>query len=286
MNFFNRCWQFKIKIENQPAKIYQKLSPTDTELKINFKCEAVQNANAPSGALTIMGLPLKDITYLATNYHPGSGKLKTAEVELQAGYDGNLSILVIGNVYQVTPDFTTADYSISMKVINGLQSNQMNAFASVSLRGNATLRDILANLASKNDLVLEIDPAISNRTLYDYSFQGLPSVQLDNLRASFKDIDINIQGKKLIVKSKETPSVVKYKLTSKSGLLHNPVPSPVGCNLTTYLLPTLHVGDIIELDTIKLYQLNGLYKIIKLSHSGDSRGNEWFSNLTCQAFRN
>lgn len=285
MNFFNRCWQLKIAYEGHAPKIYQKLVPNEAELKVSFRCDATLNATAPSGDLSITGLPLKDIAYLSTNYHPGSGQLKTAEVEFQAGYDGNLSILVIGNIYQVTPSFTSSDYSINMKVINGLQSNQMNAYASVSLKGNATLRDILANIASKNNLILEIDPAIGNRTLYDYSFQGLPSVQIDNLRGSFKDIHIDIQGNKIIAKSKNTPNKVKYKLTPQTGLLGTPAPSPIGCNIKTYLLPTLHVGDVVELETHKLPQLNGLFKIIQLTHSGDSRGTNWVSELTCQAYR-
>lgn len=284
MNFFNRCWQFKIQIEDQPPKIYQRISQDTAGLHITFQSEAVLNSIPPSGTITITGLPLSDITYLATSFIPDSGMLKKASVELQAGYDGNLSVVVIGNVCQATPNFTTSDYSIQLKIINGLQLNQLNAFASVSLKGNATLRDILANIASKNNLVLDLDPSLNNRVLYDYSYQGSPFKQLASLRTYYNDLELDIQGNKLIARHKKSTRPVRYKLTSKSGLLGDPAPSPIGCNITTYLLPNLQVGDIIELETKKLYQLNGFYKINKITHKGESRGTQWQSEMLCQLY--
>lgn len=281
MDFFNRIWQLNIQFHNGQGKVYHKLTSKDTSLAISFSCESAVNTVPPSGEITISNITTDDLTYLATNYYPESGQLRPSQVELQAGYDTSLSIILFGNIHQTVPNFSTPDYSINLKIINGLQENQLNAFSSVSLKGSTTLRDILGNLATKNKLTLDIDSKITNRTLVDYSFQGSLHEQITSLRSYYHDLELYIQNSKLIARAKGSPQPVKYKLTSETGLLGFPQPTPQGCQITTYLLSNLYAGDFIELETKRIPQLNGVYKVQKISHRGSSRAEEWKSSLVC-----
>lgn len=280
MTLFDRIWQLKVAFNNKPPKIYQKLSQEDIGLHITFKTEMAIAGTSPSGDITITGLPLADLEFLATNYKPESGQLQDSQVELQAGYDKILSIILFGNVYQTTPNFTSPDYSINLKVMNGLLENQMNAFATVSMKGRVTLRDILANVAKQLSKSLEIDASISNRAFSDFAFQGSPMELIDNLKSYYPDIQITPDNKALKVTSTKSPKKPKYKITPSSGLIGTPIPTPQGCEIKTLLLCNLAIGDFIELESHKLHRLDGVYQIIKLSHQGSSRDSSYYSNLT------
>lgn len=281
MLLFNRIWQLNLLFVNGQAKVYRKLSNADTSLAISFSCESEINTVPPSGVVTISNLNLDDLNYLATNFYPESGELRKSQVELQAGYGDNLSIILFGNIHQSTPNYSTPDYSITLKVINGLEQNQANAFASFSMKGSTTLRDILGNLATTNNLSLDIDPKLTNRTLLDYSFQGSLHDALESLRSYYRDLELYIQNTALVARAKGTHQPVKYKLTSETGLLGIPQPTPIGCQVTTYLLSNLYAGDFIELESKRIPQLNAVYKVRKITHRGTSRGEEWKSRLEC-----
>lgn len=287
MNLFNRCWQLKIQLPNQRAKIYQKLTQDDVGFAIDFKVEDRVNSVAAHGSLTITGLLKDDVDYLATNYYAGSVKAgqekEAAKVELSAGYEGSLSLILYGNIYETVPVYSnTADYSISMKVMNGNAANAISAFSSTSIKGRATLRDIFAGIAHKLGFTLELDPGLTNRVLVDYSFQGSASQQLDSLEKMFGDLLISRQNNNLKVSRRDTQPKVKYKLTAETGLLGVPQPTSEGVQLTTYLLPNLSSQDGVEVESHILPQLNGVYRIRAISHQGSTRGNTWQSTLACQ----
>lgn len=282
MTFFDRCWQLKIQLHNGRTHVYQKLTREDVGLAVSFRCDAKVNGVPPSGDLTITGLPDDTISYLGTNYEAGSGALKPSFVEFSAGYDGNLSLLIVGNIYQSNMNYTQPDHSINLKIMTCLEGNQENVYASVSLGGNTTLRDVVANLCNKLKLSLDMDKTLTNVVIGDYSYQGSPMKQLQQLRGQHPDIDFTVGKNKLMVYYKATKAPqVKYKLTSTSGLLGTPQPTPQGIIINTYLLSNLYVHDFIELEARHLPQMNGVYKITGISHQGDSRGNTWKSQLTC-----
>lgn len=281
MQFFNRCWQLKIKFANGKTKIYQKLDSSQTGLAITFRCDAVASPIPPGGTITIANLTNEDVNYLGTVFRAGRDHAIPTEVEFSAGYDGTLSIILIGNVLQSTMNYSDGGSTVQLTVVNGMQANQINRYLSISFQDTVTLRDILANLANANSWTLDFDSSLSNRVLTDYSYQGSPDSQLQNLNSYFSDITITRINHTLSVKQKGTQGTVKYKLSHSTGLLKNPQPTPQGVILTTYLLSNLYVHDFIELESQKIPQLNGVYQVIQLSHEGNTRGDAWYSKITC-----
>lgn len=280
MKFFDRCWEIKLTI-NKKTRIYSHYNAEDMGMRIEFKSESSVKGTPSNGELTMYGLPLQDIAFMSTNYVPGTGALKPSEIEVQAGYDNTLHLVLIGNILETTPSFDSANTNIKFKVMSGLAKNQSKLYSQVSMATKATFKDVCANIAKENNFVFKYDYHIPNRILRDYSFQGSVFQQIDELRSYYKDIDIFIDKKTLFVKSKkrkpgETQRIV---ISGTSGMINSPKPTPMGCEVTTYLMPQCYPGEFVKLESLKVPQLNGTYRIQTVKHQGSSRGTSWHTTF-------
>lgn len=87
-------------------------------------------------------------------------------------------------------------------------------------------------------------------------------------------------------------------LTSETGLIGTPEQTNDGINLKALLNPKLKIGGRIKLDNASIKEAqsqlgkaggdkpvsldsDGFYRIIKIDYSGDTRGNDWYADITC-----
>lgn len=278
MALFNRSWRLTIDIDGV-AKTYQERSAQDTSLKIDFEIDSSVGGAFSNGTITIFGLSNADIAFLATNYNPQDGSLKPSLVQLELGYNDALSLVLFGNIVEAEPDFTQSDTRIRIRVASGAQQNLEKRSITASEK-DATFRSLCEIAAKNNDLALEYDSNIPQKTIGDYSFVGTPFQQIEGLRKLYPDADIFINGKKLVVSYKKASEVRKIVLDRDSGLIGTPKPTPFGVEATSMLNPALAAASFIELKSGKIPQINGLYRIATLSHKGSNRGELWISQLT------
>lgn len=280
MALFKRCWRLSIQIENT-LKIYQELSNNDTSLKIDFNIEMSFNGNFSNGDILITGLTQRDIAFLATNYELGSAKLKPSLVTLEAGYNDNLALILNGNIVEAIPDFTNSDHSIRLKVMSGIQNNMELKNISISLE-STTFKDLCQEVAKNNNVALEYDNNIPNKVIGDFTFQGSPFSQIQELKNINKDLYITLDNKTLKVTSLTGSKAVKLRVDNKTGLIENPIPKATGCEVTMLLNSSISLNDFIELNSLKIPQLNSVYRIIALKHIGSNRSDTWITILTLQ----
>ena len=278
MALFNRSWRLTIDIDGV-SKTYQERSAQDTSLKIDFEIDSSVGGAFSNGTITIFGLSNADIAFLATNYNPQDGSLKPSLVQLELGYNDALSLVLFGNIVEAEPDFTQSDTRIRIRVASGAQQNLEKRSITASEK-DATFRSLCEIAAKNNDLALEYDSNIPQKTIGDYSFVGTPFQQIEGLRKLWDGVDIFINGKKLSVKYKKASEVRKIVLDRDSGLIGTPKPTPFGVEATSMLNPALAAASFIELKSGKIPQINGLYRIATLSHKGSNRGELWISQLT------
>ncbi len=91
-------------------------------------------------------------------------------------------------------------------------------------------------------------------------------------------------------------------LSSKTGLIGFPEQTPDGIRIKSLLNPNLRMGRLVQVDNASVQRAlisvaysainllpsvadDGLYKVLVVNHSGDTRGNEWYSDMTCLALR-
>jgi hypothetical protein len=99
------------------------------------------------------------------------------------------------------------------------------------------------------------------------------------------------------------------RINSRTGMVGIPEQGEDGIRVTTLLNPMLKIGTLVELNENDINKLtntvpsspvpfdryvglqllapvapgDGLYRLYVVEHEGDTRGNEWYSHLTCLA---
>ena len=283
MAIFRRSWRLTLQIGNDKAKIFQEITNDDMSLKIEFDITS-NTASYSEGTITLYNLAKDDMYYLVSCARIGAdGIMKQNKVMLECGYGGDLGIILSGNIYEVTADFTSADRKITLKARGNIAKNFEFDSVSVALNGDIDLKDICKELTKKQQILLEYDKNIQPIIQKGYSFLGRPTQMLENLRKSFKNLFLfySEDGERLIVQSKENATISnKQPLSYETGLIGTPTPTQYGIQATSLLNKSLKMGGWIELNSLKIPQYNGVYYIYQIKHKGSNQNNEWFSILS------
>ena len=225
-------------------------------------------------------------------------------VTLQAGYEGNYGVIFTGNIKQVrfgresgTDTYIDiaagdGDDAYNFAIVNttlaagAKQSDQINASAGA--------------MASKG---------VGKGYIGDTGGQGLPRGKVmygmarDYLRqsAAASDTSWSVQdGKLQVVSLTGTLPNQAIALNAKSGLVGTPEQTNDGIKAKCLLNPLLKIGGKVQInekdvaeaklpDTDKKADANkpasiaddGTYRVLTIEHSGDTRGNDWYSEIVC-----
>ena len=276
MALFKRFWRLSVQI-GDIIKTFQELDNDNESLKIDFNVKSAVDGDFTQGDITISGLKLSDTAFLSTNYDAKSGALRESVLKLEVGYQNSVSEILIGNIIEATPNFDSPNNEINLKVKSGAFNN-IDFSVCDSINGAINFKNICVKVAKNNKVALDFK-CDDNPIIYDYSFKGTPFQQIENLR-KYTKANIFLQNAKLCVFSENKNAMnTIIKIDYKSGLIGSPKPNALGCEIVCLLNPALQVGQLIELETIKIPQLNGNYRIIELTHLGGNRNNDWFSQL-------
>lgn len=278
---FGRIYRFLLKREGYNPVAYEALNPYEPKLRITFKTEASVNSVPSQGEVVIYNLSTADLSFLATNYHRGTGALIPSHVQLEAGYADNLYLILRGNIIEATPDFSSPDTSIKLKIMSAIHNNVTNPYAPCELGRNSTYLDLAKAVASANKLTLEYEPSLPDFIIGAYSLEGPPLYQISLLASLRKDVVPYVHNDKLTLVHENQGKVVKYTISSDNGMIGSIVPASQGCEVKTLLMPYIHPGDLIQVKSLDLPQLNSTYRIQMTSHTGDSHGNDWYSHFKC-----
>ena len=281
MAIFKRSWRLKIEVENV-IKEFKELENTDTSLKIDFDATS-KTSKWAEGNITIQNLNKDDLQYLASCARiSGGATFKHNKVSLEAGYGGDLAVILCGNISQVDVDFTSADRKCTLKVSGNFAQNALKNSVGLSMDGDIDFREICKEASALMKVKLVYDSNIKPILQKGYSFLGTPMRLLDDLRQSFKDyyLILSADGNTLSVKPKENATILKKDVISEeTGMIGMPKPTQYGLTITSLLNSALKAGDFVEVQSKKITAFNGTYFIYELKHKGSNMNNEWISTL-------
>ena len=281
MAIFKRTWRLKIEVENV-IKEFKELENTDTSLKIDFDATS-KTSKWAEGNITIQNLNKDDLQYLASCARiSGGATFKHNKVSLEAGYGGDLAVILCGNISQVDVDFTSADRKCTLKVSGNFAQNALKNSVGISMDGDIDFREICKEASALMKVKLVYDSNIKPILQKGYSFLGTPMRLLDDLRQSFKDyyLILSADGNTLSVKPKENATILKKDVISEdTGMIGMPKPTQYGLTITSLLNSALKAGDFVEVQSKKITAFNGTYFIYELKHKGSNMNNEWISTL-------
>lgn len=287
MAVFKRAWRLQLQIDNV-IKTYQEIDYNDESLKIEFNIINGVGGVFSSGNITIYGLNENDMQYLATCFNPFTGTFKRNLVSLEAGYINSLALIIKGNISGVEADFSSVDKKITLQVQSAIGNNLRNNAIQTSLNGSVDFKSICESCAKNNGLKLKYDNKIKKRFLEDYSFQGSPFQQIEQLRKFFDDLNVFIDNTSSVlnVLLKDDGEVINTNVLSKdTGLIGKPAPTNIGCNVRSYLNTNFIAGGRVELKNTNLTSFDGKYTIIELRHIGSNRGDNWETQLSLRRNR-
>lgn len=225
-----------------------------------------------------------------------------ASVNIEAGYkNGKYGTIFSGKIFQPLFDRqNVVDYVLTLSCIDGLGLLTGN-LCSASLKAGYDYALQIATMAknsmtpisiAENGITPSLDSkkAPRGKTFFDVPHDILRDITKDN-NASFWIGDNQLNVSKLDDKYEGEAQV--YSATT--GLIGTPQQTTNGVSFRVLLNPELKVKRplmVVKLDTKLIQQQklkqgsvvspldkDGYYKIIKVTHIGDTRGNEWYTNL-------
>lgn len=218
---------------------------------------------------------------------------------LSAGYDNDFAPIFNGYIMAVLREKEGANIVTHVLCKSGFST--VRPTVSKSFGRNSTILQVLDGIREQVKLNLKIDtaqfddcPVLSN----GYVANGDLTEVLNKLGGQF-DFQWAIDGSTIVIDRLNKPrSGVPREVSMLTGLIGYPEASQdnlgifVECQMR--LSPQIHLGTNIDLksefatfNTGNMYfvkpehggNLNGIYKVIELSHEGDSHGNTWRTKI-------
>lgn len=239
------------------------------------------------------------------NLAPNTRKLITEQealVRIFAGYAQNKGLIEIGqgDISKVKHNRDKTEVVTEIYMAEGIRKIRDNPISiSFSSKSKLKLSNILDNLRTKSNNQFDfrlIDVDDSKTIDNGYSDLGSLDQILNNLRLQF-GFEWSVQNGIITIKgTKKSVANEIMLLTPKNGLiLHPESVKHVSRRLEkssitkqdrkvnsiqALLQPHLQVNDIIAIES---QDLKGKYEIQKITHKGDTRGNDWYSDMEVMA---
>lgn len=226
--------------------------------------------------------------------------LKETMVQLYAGYLQNQGAVQIGQgtICQVSTVRDKTEVISRILLKDGLINIKNNPI-SFSYENDVKLEEVLTKLAAEAGLAFKVSGISAETIKGGYALLGSLDYELNELANSF-DFEWSIQNNVLLVTGrKQTSSEQILLLTPSTGLILSPehlkkisqrlqkqkdkgeILNDVNIfKIQALLQPQLQLNDIIAVDS---EDLTGKFRVQKITHIGDTRDNDWYSNLEVRA---
>lgn len=231
-------------------------------------------------------------------------------IVLQAGYEGNYGVIFDGQIKQVRRGRETqTDTYLDITAADG-DSAYNFAISSFSLAAGSTYNDhvsmVLKDMAEHGISRgyfpdLPGNPLPRGKVVFGMSRDVMRNIA-ENTNTSWSIQDGKLQ---MVPLTSYMPGEIPV-LTAATGVIGMPEQTQGGIKLKTLLNPNLKIGQAVKLDnaSIQGYRFgleltqqaqnllneqsnkinnDGLYYVMIADHSGDTRGNEFYTELTCLA---
>lgn len=232
-------------------------------------------------------------------------KEEFTKIFLYAGYEGNTSLIFSGNIVNVTHEKSGPDWITTLFCGDALKSINQSTI-NKTLPPGATTESILDELVAGMDGVTKgvteglKDCLTKKRSLLrGLVLSGNIKDWLTKLSENCGfDFSINNDVLETTIKGKPLNDEPVVIISQETGMIGSPELTEVGLKVKSLLLPQLKLGRRIEIKSISS-KINignlifrkipptlgeGVYRIDKITHVGDTRENDWFSEIEARNF--
>ncbi len=214
-------------------------------------------------------------------------KTRPLTVRIDAGHDGVARQMALGNVKYGDTSLKEVDWETKLQLADGGRAFS-NARATKSYKSGTPLKTILKDAAGAMGLTLPTNAvnasSLNTRIPKGATLDGLMRDELTRLLAPL-GYGWSIQNGQLqILGDNEVRNDTRRVISAATGLIGSPSFSPPTkkdkrhLTFQTLLYPELQPGASILMDS---QFVKGAFKLLKVSHKGDTRGDEWTTE--CEA---
>lgn len=274
-----------------------------SELRIKFTVKLTGTATPNTADIRVYNLKAETALQIRKEF---------TRVTLQAGYPGNIGVIFQGNIKQVIVGRESAtDTYIDIVAGDGDQAYNF-AVVNTTIAKGSTLRDQI-----KAAISAMTPKGVDAGHLGDQPGQELPrgKVMYGNSRnyltmvAQTTESNWSIQNEKVtFVEKKAYLPGERVILNAQTGMIGTPQQTNDGVNIKCLLNPNLKISALVQIDNASIIQqklnleqiaaakgntstINGLiprnlsadgvYFMLVIEHTGDTRGIEWYSSMIC-----
>lgn len=244
-------------------------SRTIENLRVQFTIEKNNESNPNTSTIKIFNLAP------ATK---GLLEAKNTKIVLSAGYQDTIETLAIGDVTKVVHETQGPDIISTIEIGDGDKSFR-TARIEQNFPAGATTRQVIDALIDASGLQAGSKLGVPNSQYANgISLSGLVRDQLTDITRK-NELEWSVQNEvlQIIPKTSFTLDSVIL-LNAASGLIGSPNKTAKGVEFKSLLQPKLKPGGRVQIES---RNLNGIFKVRKVTHDGDSRQGDFLSK--CEA---
>lgn len=281
--------ELQVFVPDRDLSVQSRILSTETGHRIQFDIEKTASADQNKGTITLTNIndDMKGFIEASTG--------QEVYVKLEAATNEEpLGVVFIGTVVSIVDRFEGVDRITKLTLGDGYTPGK-EAVSSVSFLANEPYRDIIRNLMADLKLPIGIfnEPSLLVVAKAPWSYDGNT---MDGLRRLAKELNyrFNITDGKINFVDRHAVNLTEVaEYNERSGLVGSPSTldksqgikqgsseSSTGVRFKVLLDSKLMVDSLVSLDS-RAYE--GTFRISKVTHSGDWRGNAWYTE--CEALK-
>jgi hypothetical protein len=215
-------------------------------------------------------------------------KTKPLTVDLYAGYDGVTRLIFSGDVIDAYSKQEGPDRVTVLQVGDGSRAYARSRVNRSYKRGTSVktlIKDAARSMGQALPKNVDLNPELNAQIESGVSLSGATRDELTRLLSPY-GYDWSFQNGRIQMLRDEDNRKDTFVIDESCGMLDSPKfghPPKNGkspnMEIRTLLYPELVPGGRAE---VRSEETNGLYKIVKVKHSGDTFGDEWFTDVELQ----
>ena len=238
-------------------------------LRIKFSCEKTNESSPNNCKVEIFNL---------SSASKGILEAKNSRLLLQAGYQDTVETIFVGDITKTVHEIDGPDIISKMEIGDG-DNRFRTARIEESFPPGASTKQVFDKVIEKSGLTVGSKIGIPDSQYANgVTLSGLVRDQLSDLTKK-NDLEWSIQNEVLQIipkKSFTLDSIVL--LNPKTGLIGSPHKTAKGVEFTSLLQSKFKPGGRVKIES---RNLNGIFKIRKVSHEGDSHEGDFLTK--CEA---
>lgn len=274
-----RYLRLKLFSGRRELKETKLLSDLDVNTKISFEVNSTISGASNTANITITGLTREKMAHLATTYTNWVNFQSQGSIVLDIGYENLHGTVFDGDIRVGTPNLDTENYNIRLQCMEGwydtLQKPESYSFESGKL-----VSEIASEIASDNGLVF-INQLENDVETSGFLYEASSVYQQIRALSAASGCLIWISNGRLYIRNKG--SEVKEKPTlviDINNMIGTPEPTEIGCKVKIRLNPSVYVGQVVKLNSLKFPTTNSSdWFVQQVVHTGDTKGTKWQTEL-------